>query len=446
MTGATIPATVRLGNRRWSICALLFFATTVNYLDRAIINALAPRLMADLGWDKTQYGYVTTAFQVAYAIGLVASGGVIDRLGTRKGFAWAVGLWSLAAMATGMARHIAGWLPAQVPWFGVAAFIPATVLTFTVARSLLGLAEAGNFPAAVKTVAEWFPRKERALATGIFNAGTNVGAVLAPLAAVYITLWWGWEWAFISTGAAGFAWLAFWLTMYRKPEEDPGLTRAELDHILSDPPEPATKIPWASILPFRQTWAFSIGKFLTDPVWWFWLFWLGIFLKDRFDVKLEGIAAPLVFIYVAADIGSVAGGWLSSDLIRRGWSVNAARKTAMLICAVCVVPVIGALFTTSMWTAVGLIALAAAAHQAWSCNLFTLVSDTFPRRAVGSVVGFGGMWGAAGSVFLTLRVGPYLKSHKDSYLPFFLIAGCGYIIALLIIHLLAPRLKPADVE
>ncbi len=281
-----------------------------------------------------------------------------------------------------------------------------------------------------------------------------MGAIIAPLAAIGITQWtrdldrgvYGWEWAFIVTGGVGFLWLFWWLAQYRRPHEDPKVGQAELAHIMSDPPEPDTRIPWARILPYRQTWAFAVGKLITDPVWWFWLFWLGVFLKDRFNVELAGLAAPLVAIYVMADVGSVAGGWLSGAFIKRGWSVNAARKVAMLICALCVVPVIGALWVKSMWMAVGLISLAAAAHQAWSCNLFTLVSDTFPRRAVGSVCGFGGMFGAAAGVFLTLNVGPYLKTHQDSYLPFFLIAGFGYVIALAIIHLLVPRLEHTNMD
>jgi ACS family hexuronate transporter-like MFS transporter len=417
----TATASAKGGSRRWLICALLFFATTVNYLDRAVINALSPTLLREFSWDKVQYGYVTLAFQIAYAIGLLVVGGLVDRLGSRRGFSLAVIAWSAAAMATGVAHSLT---------------------TFLATRFALGLAEAGNFPAAVKTVAEWFPKKERALATGIFNAGSNVGAILAPVLAVAITQAYGWRWAFILTGALGFVWVVFWGVIYRRPEEDAKVSRAELDHILSDPSEPAARIPWARLVPHRQTWAFALGKFLTDPVWWFWLFWLGLFLKDRFDVDLAGLAAPLVVIYVAADVGSVGGGWLSSALIKRGWTVNAARKTAMLVCALCVVPVIAAISTTSMWLAVGLIALAAAAHQAWSANLFTTVSDMFPRRAVGSVVGFGG----AGGVFLTVWVGPYLKAHKDSYLPFFLFAGFGYLIALAIIQALAPRLEPANVD
>lgn len=455
-TQTRTPA-ARIGNRRWTICALLFFATTINYIDRSVINALGPTLIADLHWDKVHYGYVSAAFQVAYAIGLLVTGGIIDRVGVRKGFAWAVGLWSLAAMGTGLSHFVAEWLPATVALpisFSGMVLVPATVATFLLARFALGLTEAANFPAAVKTVAEWFPRSERALATGVFNAGSNVGAVLAPVAAVQITAWtrdlendvYGWEWAFLITGAVGFVWLIWWLAQYRHPQEDPKLSEAELAHIMSDPPEPATKIPWARILPYRQTWAFAMGKMLTDPVWWFWLFWLGLFLKDRYGVELAGLAAPLVVIYIMADIGSVAGGWLSGHFLKMGWTVNAARKVAMLICALSVVPVILAPRAPSMWIAVGLISVAAAAHQAWSANLFTLISDTFPRRAVASVSGFGGMFGAAAGVFLTLNVGPYLKTHQDSYLPFFLFAGFGYLLALLVIHILTPRLERTDID
>jgi ACS family hexuronate transporter-like MFS transporter len=315
---------------------------------------------------------------------------------------------------------------------------------FGVARFSLGLGEAGNFPAAIKTVAEWFPKKERALATGIFNSGSNVGAILAPLAVPFIAVNYGWQWAFIITGTLGFFWLACWLAIYRRPQEHPKLTRAELEHIQSDPAEPTTKIPWARLIPHRQTWAFAIGKFLTDPIWWVYLFWLPKFLNTNYHLNITQIGLPLVVIYVAADFGSIGGGWLSSSLIKRGWTVNRARKTAMLICAVSVVPIIFAAHASNLWVAVALVSLAAAAHQGWSANIFTFASDMFPRRAVGSVVGIGGMAGSIGGMLIATTVGLILQ-YTGSYLPIFIIAGSAYLVALLIMHLLAPRLEPVKI-
>jgi MFS transporter, ACS family, hexuronate transporter len=305
------------------------------------------------------------------------------------------------------------------------------------------LGEAGNFPASIKTVAEWFPKKERALATGIFNAGTNVGALATPLIVPVITLAWGWEWAFILTGAVGFIWLFFWLLLYRRPEEHPRLSKAELAYIQSDPPDPAAKTPWARLLPHRQTWAFAIGKFMTDPIWWLYLFWIPDFLNRNHGLDLKSIGLPIVVIYLVADIGSIGGGWLSSSLIKRGWTVNRSRKTAMFVCAISVVPIMAAAKASNLWVAVTLIGLAAAAHQGWSANLFTLVSDTFPRRAVGSVVGIGGMAGAVGGMLISLVVGEILQ-RTGSYVPIFIIAGLAYLVALLIVHALAPRLEPAQ--
>ncbi len=316
---------------------------------------------------------------------------------------------------------------------------------FGAARFALGLGEAGNFPAAIKTVAEWFPKKERALATGIFNSGSNVGAIVAPLAVPFIAVTYGWQWAFIITGALGFIWLAFWLAVYRKPEEHPKLSTTELAHIQSDPLEPTTRIPWARLLPHRQTWAFALGKFLTDPVWWVYLFWLPKFLNTTYGLNITQIGLPLVVIYIVADIGSIGGGWLSSSLIKRGWPVNRARKSTMLLCALAVVPIMFASQASNLWVAVGLISIAAAAHQGWSANLFTMVSDMFPRRAVGSVVGIGGMAGAVGGMLIATTVGLILQ-YTGSYLPIFIIAGCAYLIALLVIHSLVPRMESARID
>lgn len=425
VTGAVIAAAeeavTRVGRYRWMICALLFFATTINYIDRQVLGILATdeTFKAQIGWNEAEYGFVNTAFQAAYAVGLLVVGNLMDRFGTRRGFSFAIVFWSVAAMAHSLARSAFG---------------------FGVARFALGLGEAGNFPAAIKTVAEWFPKKERALATGIFNSGSNVGAVLAPLTVPFIAVAYGWQWAFIITGALGFIWLAAWLLIYRSPEENPKLSKSELEYIQSDNEPPMRKIPWARLLPHRQTWAFAIGKFMTDPIWWVYLFWLPKFLNTKFGLNITQLGLPLIVIYVVADVGSIGGGYLSSALIKRGWSVNAGRKTAMLICALCVVPVVFATQTDNLWVSVLLIGLAAAAHQGWSANIFTTASDMFPKQAVGSVVGIGGMAGSIGGMLIASTVGLILE-FSGSYYSVFIIAGSAYLLALTIIHLLAPKLE-----
>ena len=437
----TQPA--RVGYYRWVICALLFFAATINYIDRQVIGILKPTLQLEFGWSEIDYGDIVFAFQLAYAIGLVFAGRLMDWLGTKRGFALALIVWSLAAMAHAEAPVFG---PAVAAVLGLAGFAYATsVGGFMAARFALGLGEAGSFPASIKTVAEWFPKRERALATGIFNAGTNVGALLTPLAVPWITYTFGWYWAFILTGAIGFLWLVFWLPLYAPPEQHPRLRPAELAYIKSDPPDPPAKVSWLTLLPHRQTWAFAIAKFMTDPIWWLYLFWIPDFLNRNHDLNLQSIGLPLVVIYLIADVGSIGGGWLSSALINRGWSVNAARKTAMLTCALAVVPIVLASRTHNLWTAVLLVGLAAAAHQGWSANLFTLVSDTFPRKAVGSVVGLGGTAGAIGGMLIAKLTG-YILQTTGSYVPVFLIAGTTYLVALAIVHLLAPRLEPARLD
>ena len=412
-----------VGHYRWVICALLFFATSINYVDRQIIGLLKQTLQGQIGWNEIDYSNVIFAFQLAYAIGLLFAGRVMDRLGTRKGFSLAVMFWSLAAMAHALAQSVMG---------------------FGAARVALGLSESGNFPACIKAIAEWFPKKERALATGIFNSGTNIGALATPLIVPWIQSTYGWRAAFVVTGALGFVWLIAWLAIYRVPEEHSRVSTAELEYIRSDAPEPPTKIPWLQLIPHSQTWAFSIGKFMTDPIWWFYLFWLPDFLFKTHGITLSGVGLPLFVIYTMATIGSIGGGWLSSFLLTRGFSVNTSRKTAMLICALAVVPIIFAAKVASLWAAVILIGLAAAGHQGWSANLFTLTSDTFPRRAVGSVVGFGGMFGSLGALFIA-KVTGYVLEWTGSYMPMFIIAGSVYLTALVIIHLLNPQLKPAQV-
>ena len=412
-------------NYRWQICGLLFFASTINYIDRQVIGILKPTLQTEFGWSETDYGWIVFAFQAAYAIGMIASGRIIDRIGTRLGFAIAVAFWSIAGMGHALASSLTG---------------------FIIARFALGLGEAGNFPAAIKTTAEWFPKKERALATGIFNSGTNIGALLTPIAVPFLTIRYGWQTAFIATGALGFIWVAAWWFLYRRPEEHRQLSKAELAIIQSDPPDAqTTAIPLKKLLPYRQTWAFAIGKFLTDPIWWLYLFWLPDFFNKKFTLDLKTVGLPLVVVYLATSVGSIGGGYLSSFFIRRGWTVNAARKTAMLVCAVCVVPVIFAPQVENLWTAVAILSLAAAAHQGWSANLFTLASDMFPRRAVGSVVGIGGMAGAVGGMLIAVAVGAILQA-TGSYIVIFLIAGSAYLVALAIIHLLAPRLDEVGID
>jgi ACS family hexuronate transporter-like MFS transporter len=412
----------RVGHYRWVICALIFFATTINYIDRQVLGILAPDLQRIIGWNEKEYGFIVTAFQAAYAASLLLTGWLIDRIGTRVGYSLSIIFWSIAAMGHALARSALG---------------------FGVWRGLLGFGEGGNFPTAIKTIAEWFPKKERAFATGLFNSGTNVGAIVAPLIVPWIAINWGWQWAFILTGALGFFWLLLWLPLYRRPEEHPRLSPQELAYIRSDPPEPSVKIPWIRLLPHRQTWAFVLGKFMTDPIWWFYLFWLPKFLHTNYGLTLDRMGPPLVVIYLVSDAGSIAGGWLSSFLIRRGWSINAARKTTMLICAFCVVPIMFAWKAADMWVAVGFIGLATAAHQAWSANIFTIASDMFPRQAVGSVVGLGGMGGAVGGMYMATAAG-LLLHWTGSYHALFVVAGSAYLAALLVVHSLAPRLKPVD--
>ena len=413
-----------IGHFRWLICALLLFGTTKNYMDRQVLGVLKTTLQHDLGWNEIDYSNLVFAFQTAYAAGMVLVGRLIDRLGTRLGYALAMVFWSLASMAHAFAGSLRG---------------------FAIARAALGFGEAGIFPASIKTVAEWFPKKERALATGIFNAGTNVGAIATPLFVPWITINWGWRWAFILTGAVGFVWLVFWLWLYRKPEEHPRLSKAELDYIRSDPSDPPGKMKWLDLLSYRQTWTFMMGKFITDPIWWFYLFWVPDFLQRKHGLALMQIGLPIVVIYVIADVGSVAGGWLSSWMIHHGKSVNVARKTALLICAVSVVPIVFAYRIESTWGAVLLLGLAAAAHQGFSANLYTLTSDMFPARAVGSVVGIGGMAGAIGGMLIAKVVGYALQWTGSYMIPFFM-AGSAYLLAVAVIHVLSPRLEPATIR
>ncbi|HEV8347576.1 MAG TPA: MFS transporter [Vicinamibacterales bacterium] len=435
-----VPVSARAGHYRWAVCGLLFLATTINYIDRQVIGILKPLLQRQYGWSEIDYGDLVFAFQLAYAIGFLFAGRLMDRFGTKRGYAFALTVWSVAAIATAWAPIYGAPMSAVLAVFGMT--YSASVAGFLLARFVLGLGEAGNFPAAIKTVAEWFPRRERALATGIFNAGTNVGAIITPAVVPFIAVRFGWEWAFIGTGVAGLGWLVIWWLMYQQPEQHPRVSAGELAYICSDPPDTTKRVPWLTLLPHRQTWAFAIGKLMTDPIWWLYLFWMPDFFSRNYGLSLLELGPPIIVIYLVADIGSVGGGWLSSSLIRRGWSVNAARKTAMLICATAVVPIVFASRANSMWEAVALVSLAASAHQGWSANLFTLTSDMFPRHAVGSVVGIGGFAGAIGGMVIAKITG-YILQTTGSYLPVFIIASTTYLVTLVIVHTLVPKLEPA---
>jgi len=424
---AAAPVLSHIGKYRWVICTLLFLGTTVNYVDRQVIGLLKPILEQQFAWTETDYANIVFCFQLAYAIGLLLVGGILDRVGVRLGYTLAIVLWSVAAVLHGFMRSVTG---------------------FCAARFGLGLAESANFPAAIKAVGEWFPKKERALATGLFNSGTNVGALVTPLFVPWLASHWGWQSAFYITGAIGVFWVLLWWPIYRSPEHHQSVSPAELAYIRSDPPDPPQKYPWSKMFGHRQTWAFSLGKFLTDPWWWFYLFWVPTFLNTQFGVVVNASAMgpPMVVIYTMASVGSIAGGWLSSNRIKHGWSVNAARKTAMLVCALAVVPIIFASKVADMWSAVFLIGLAAAAHQGFSANIFTLVSDTVPRKAISSVTGIGGMAGAVGGMLVAKVVGWVLDATGKNYLIPFLMAGFSYLLAVLVIHLLLPKLQQMEIE
>ena len=414
-----------IGGRRWLICGLLFFAATVNYMDRQVIALLKPTLQVQFGWTEVGYSNIVMAFQFAYGAGLLFIGKLIDKLGTRKGFPLAVFVWSAAAMA-----HAAA----------------GSVVQFAIARFSLGIGEAGSFPASVKAVAEWFPKRERALTTGLFNSGSNIGAMVAPVVVPWLTYRFGWRMAFIATGALGLVWILCWLAVYHRPEEDTQVSAAELAYIHSDPQDQETTsksaVPWRTLLTLRQAWAVAFGKFFTDPIWWVYLFWMPDFLNRNLGLSMNGMRLPLIVIYSGACVGSIGGGWLSSALLKKRWTVNASRKSALLVCALAVTPIMLAAHTTDAWLAVLLIAIAAGAHQGWSANIYTLASDMFPRNAVASVVGFATMVGAFSGMFVAKAVG-YILQRTGSYVPVFVMAGLAYLVALGFVQVLAPRLEPA---
>ena len=437
----------KIGKYRWTICGLIFFATTVNYLDRAVISLLKPYLAAAFHWDAVQeaanYADIEIAFKVAYAIGLLFAGKVIDSLGTKIGYALATALWSVAAVCHAFATGTTG---------------------FAIARVFLGITEAGNFPAAIKATAEWFPKKERALATGIFNSGSNIGAIIAPLSVPFIADKWGWEWAFIITGAIGFIWLILWFLFYEVPAKQARLSKEEFNYIHSDKDvaveggsdeSNTAKVSWGKLLTFKQTWAFAIGKFLTDPIWWFYLFWLPDFLKKQYGLSSTELAFPTAVVYIISSIGSIGGGYLPMKFINGGMPVFKARKTSMLIYAFLVIPIVFAqvLGQVNMWLAVAVIGLAAAAHQAWSANIFTTVSDMFPKKTTGSVTGIGGMFGGLGGILLSALVQKRMFVYYESigqiqtgYYIMFFICGAAYLLAWFIMQLLVPKMKPINVD
>jgi ACS family hexuronate transporter-like MFS transporter len=428
-----------IGNYRWTICALIFFATSINYLDRAVISFLKSYLEKDFNWTESDYSNIVIAFQLSYASGLLVAGRFIDKVGTKIGYAISILLWSLSATGHALVKGTFG---------------------FGVARATLGISEAGNFPAAIKTVAEWFPKKERAFATGIFNSGANIGAIVAPLCVPFIADKMGWQWAFVFTGALGFIWLIFWLLLYDIPAKHQRLGKPEYDYIHSDLDEAKEtdeqadtgKVSWFHLLNYRQTWAFVWGKVLTDPVWWFYLFWLPAFLKAQYSMEGTDIVLPVALVYTMSTIGSIVGGWLPLTFIKKGWPVYRARKIAMLIYALCTLPVVFAqvLGGINRWLAVIIIGFAASAHQAWSANIFTTVSDMFPKKTVASVTGIGGMAGALGGMLIAKLAGLLFDHYKAlgniemGYFILFLICGSAYMVAWLIMHFLVPKMKSVE--
>jgi ACS family hexuronate transporter-like MFS transporter len=427
MAESTMPevadaAASRMGRYRWVICGLLFAATAINYVDRQMLGVLKETLHAEVGWTEIGYSNVVFWFQTAYAIGYLGFGKLVDRIGARFGYAIAFVIWTIAHMAHGGVH---------------------SVTQFAMVRFGLGLGESGNFPAGVKAVTEWFPAKERAFAIGIFNAGANVGAIITPLVVPALTLAYGWRMAFVITGAASLIWLVAWLAIYRRPEESTKISAAELAYVQSDPVDPVEPIRWSVVVRRKETWAYAFGKFFIDPIWWMYIFWLPDFLGKTYHLDLKTFGPPLVAVYVLSDVGSVLGGWASSRMIHRGRTVNFARKSTMFVCAVCVTPIFFAQYVDNLWLAVLIIGLAAAAHQAFSANVYTLPSDLFPRSAVGSVIGIGGTVGAIGGMIFSLYIGQIL-ARIGSYTPIFIVAGCSYFIALAAIHLLSPKLARTE--
>ncbi len=443
----------KIGKYRWTICALLFFATTVNYLDRQVLSLLKPSLEEKFGWSNSDYADIAAVFQFTYAISMLFAGRIIDKLGTKKGFAWAISIWSIGAIVHALAIPIGEGMASILGWAGIVA-VPVSVLGFMFGRAVLAFGEAGNFPGAIKATAEYFPKKERSFATGIFNSGANVGAILAPLTVPWIAKHWGWEAAFIIIGGVGFLWLFFWLFYYDKPEEQKRLSAAELAYINDDVeeqiPETKAKVPWLKLLEYKQTWAFAFGKFMTDGVWWFFLFWLPAYLKDQYGIVGTDIMLPLAVLYSLTMFGSIGGGWFPMYFIKKGYKPYDGRMRAMLMIAFIPLVVLAAqwLGGISYWLPVILIGIGASAHQAWSANLFTTVSDMFPKKATASVVGIGGMAGGIGGVLVT-KVGGALFDHykalghiETGYTIMFAFCAVAYLIAWAVMKSLVPKYKP----
>lgn len=423
----------KIGNYRWFVCVLLFFATTINYIDRQVMGLLKPVLEKEFNWTETDYSHIVMAFTATYAIGLVVFGRLIDKIGTKKGYTISITIWSIAAMLHAAVKSTFG---------------------FGAVRASLAAGESGNFPAAIKTVSEWFPKKERALAAGILDSGSNIGACVAPILVPAILGWYGWQEAFIITGALGFIWLVAWRIFYEVPAKQKKLSQAEFEYIHSDneaiTENKDTKVNWFKLFSLKQTWAFIVGKFFTDPVWYFFFFWLPSYFSSTFHLDLKKPNLPLIIVYSAATVGAIGGGFLSSWLIKRGWLVYKSRKVTLLISALCVLPIIGARYTTDMWTVVWLISLSILGNAAWSANIYTIVSDMLPKKAVSSVIGIGGMAGALGGVLFPPFIGYILDFYKNSgnivagYNIIFIICGFSFLLAWLLIHFLTPKMKPAE--
>ncbi|HWV29184.1 MAG TPA: MFS transporter [Dyadobacter sp.] len=430
---AELQAEAKKTSYRWRVVALLFCATTINYLDRQVLGLLKPTLEADFGWTESDFSHIVMAFQAAYAFSLIGFGAIIDKIGTKIGYVISVVVWSIAAMLHAVATG---------------------TFSFGFMRAILGLGEAGNFPVAIKATAEWFPKKERALATGIFNSGANIGAVVAPIMVPWILGAYGWQEAFLITGALGFVWLIFWWRYYELPAKQSRVNKAEYDYIHSDNEADTSKeapVKWLQLFKIRQTWAFVFGKMLTDPIWWFFLYWLPSYFAEAFKLNLSKPSPELVIVYTATTVGSIGGGYLSGYFIKKGWPVFRARKTSMLIFAFLVMPIMAAQYTTNIWQAVVLISLAAAAHQAWSANIFTTASDMFPKKAVSSVVGIGGMAGSVGGILFPLLVGIILDNYKAAgnigggYNVIFIICGFAYLLAWGVMHVFSPKMERVDI-
>ena len=446
----------KVGKYRWTICSLLFFATTVNYLDRQVLSLLQPYLAEKFSWSNTDYANITSIFQFGYALSMLFAGRIIDKLGTKKGYAWAIVIWSLAAIVHAFAIPIGETMSVMLGWFGIAGF-SISVLGFMFSRAVLAFGEAGNFPAAIKATAEYFPKKERSFATGIFNSGANVGAILAPLTVPWIRINWGWEMAFVIMGLIGFLWLIFWLIYYETPLKQKRLSAAELAYITSGEEEKEIvtaeadkKVSWVKLLGYKQTWAFAFGKFMTDGVWWFFLFWLPAYLKVQYGIVDKAVMLPLAFLYTLAMVGSIGGGWFPMYFIKKGNKVYDGRMKAMLVIAFIPLVILLAqpLGYISYWIPVILIGIGASAHQAWSANIFTTVSDMFPQKAIGSVVGIGGMAGGIGGVVMSKLGGALFDYYKESghiqtgYTIMFAICAVAYLIAWMVMKTLVPKYKP----